>query len=82
MTIKKFKFTLPATLADAITKKDQEQLDSHSNLMRSAGLKYHGDEKKFEDLMGYGKSIGKDIGILSEEEVAEVIREKRRQTRA
>lgn len=32
--------------------------------------------------MGYGKSIGKDIGILSEEEVAEVIREKRRQTRA
>ena len=82
MTTKTFNVSFPAPLADAIDKKAKEQFGSRSDFLRFAAQKYLREEQEFEELMSYGKEVGKEVGFRSETEVAEDIRAKRRQTRA
>ena len=81
MATKTFNISFPAPLAKAIDKKASEQFGSRSDFLRFAAQKYLREEREFEELMNYGKKIGKEIGIRTETEVAENIRSKRRQHR-
>ncbi|HUC87726.1 MAG TPA: ribbon-helix-helix domain-containing protein [Candidatus Binatia bacterium] len=82
MPTKTFNVSFPAPLADAIDRKAKEQFGSRSDFLRIAAQKSLREEQEFEELMSYGKKIGKDIGIRTETEVAKSITAKRRQARA
>ena len=82
MTTKTFNVSFPKPLADAIDEKAKEQFGSRSDFLRFVAQKYLREEQEFEELMRYGKKIGKEIGVRTETEVAESIRTKRRQFRA
>jgi metal-responsive CopG/Arc/MetJ family transcriptional regulator len=82
MATKTFNISFPVTLADAIDKKANEEFGSRSDFLRFAAQKYLREEQEFEELMNYGKKIGKEVGVQTETEVAEGIRAKRRQNRA
>lgn len=82
MATKTFNISFPEPLADAIDKKAKEQFGSRSDFLRFAAQKYLRDEQEFEELMNYGKKLGQEIGLKTEESVAEQISATRRQNRA
>ncbi|KKU20211.1 MAG: Toxin-antitoxin system, antitoxin component, ribbon-helix-helix domain protein [Candidatus Saccharibacteria bacterium GW2011_GWA2_46_10] len=82
MSVKTFNISFPAALADQIDKKAKEQFGSRSDFLRYAALKYLREEQEFEELMAYGKQIGKEIGYKSEKAVARDISARRNQKRS
>ncbi len=82
MATKTFNISFPEPLADAIDKKAKEQFGSRSDFLRFAAQKYLREEQEFEGVMSYGKKIGQEIGLKTEEAVAKDISAKRHQNRA
>ncbi len=79
MATKTFNVSFPKELADLIDKKTAEQFGSRSDFLRAAALRYLREEKQWEELMAYGKELGKKVGYQSEEEVAAHFTNERRE---
>jgi metal-responsive CopG/Arc/MetJ family transcriptional regulator len=78
MSAKTFNVSFPKELADLIDQKAKEQFATRSDLLRSAALRYLRDEQEFQEMMKYGKQVGKATGNKSEEAVAAKITADRR----
>jgi len=70
MAVKTFNVSFPEELADLVDKKAKQQFGSRSDLLRYAAAKYLREEQEFEELMRYGKELGKKVGYQSEKAVA------------
>jgi len=81
MATKTFNVSFPKQLADTIDQKAKEQFGSRSDFLRFAAMKYLREEQEFEELLRYGKQIGKKVGHQPEEAVAETIRARRQSRR-
>lgn len=79
MSTKTFNVSFPKELADLIDKKAKQQFGSRSDLLRYAAVRYLREEQEFEELMAYGKEIGKTATHQAEAEVAAYITAERRQ---
>jgi metal-responsive CopG/Arc/MetJ family transcriptional regulator len=77
-SIKTFNISFPAGLADQVDQKAKEQFGSRSDFLRYAALKYLREEQELEELLVYGKQIGKTAKHRTEEELADYFTEKRR----
>jgi len=82
MSVKTFNISFPTALADQVDSKAKEQFGSRSDFLRYAALKYLREEQEFEELMLYGKQIGKKAGYKPEAEVAKNISQRRAQQRS
>lgn len=81
MTVKTFNVSFPEELADLIDEKAKQQFGSRSDLLRYAAVKYLRDEQEFEEIMRYGKELGKAVSDRPEESVAKTITKQRRSYR-
>ncbi|MGI0059693.1 MAG: ribbon-helix-helix domain-containing protein [Nitrosotalea sp.] len=77
MTVKTFNVSFPKDLADQIDQKAKQQFGSRSDFLRYAAVRYLREEQEFEELMRYGKELGKKASYQSEEAVAKDITEQR-----
>ena len=78
MAVKTFNVSFPKELADQIDEVAARQFGSRSDFLRTAALKYLREEQEFQELMRYGKELGKTVGFQSEEEVADYFTQQRR----
>jgi len=81
MSVKTFNVSFPTALANQVDSKAKEQFGSRSDFLRFAALKYLREEQEFEELMSYGKQIGKKASYKSEKNVARSISQRRKQKR-
>jgi metal-responsive CopG/Arc/MetJ family transcriptional regulator len=81
MSVKTFNISFPEDLADLIDEKAKKQFGSRSDLLRYAAVKYLKDEDELEEIMIYGKELGKKTSYQSEKAVARSITEQRRSYR-
>jgi Arc/MetJ-type ribon-helix-helix transcriptional regulator len=79
---KTFNISFPQELADQIDKKAKEQYGSRSDFLRFAAVKLLREEREFEELMRYGKTVGRSSKLGSEEAVAKYITNERRKRSA
>ncbi len=78
MTVKTFNVSFPEELADLVDEKAKQQFGSRSDLLRYAAVKYLREEQEFEEIIQYGKKLGKKAGYQSEKAVATTITNQRR----
>ncbi|MHB1865505.1 MAG: ribbon-helix-helix domain-containing protein [Candidatus Saccharimonadales bacterium] len=81
MSVKTFNISFPEDLADLIDLKAKQQFGSRSDMLRYAAVKYLKDEDELEELMSYGKELGKKTSNQSKKAVARSITEQRRSYR-
>jgi metal-responsive CopG/Arc/MetJ family transcriptional regulator len=79
MSVKTFNVSFPRQLADEIDKATQAQFGSRSDFLRAAAIKYLREEREWEELLVYGKEIGKATGYQTEAAVAADITAQRRE---
>ena len=68
---------LPKQLIKKADKVAKEEYKNRSELMREALRVYLKRKEDWEDIFAYGKSVGKKMGIKSEEDVNRIVHEYR-----
>ena len=80
MSTQTFNVSFPKELLKQVDQVAREQFGSRSDLLRFAALKYIREQEQWKDMMVYGKQLGKQAGLQSEEEVAAEFTADRRKT--
>lgn len=68
---------LPKDLVKKVDERARKEYKNRSELMREALRIYLADRQEWEDLLDYGKKVGKKMGIKSEEDVNKIVYEHR-----
>lgn len=68
---------LPKDLVKKVDERAKKEYKNRSELMREALRIYLADRQEWEDLLDYGKKVGKAMGIKSEEDVNKIVYEYR-----
>ena len=66
---------LPKDLVKKVDERAKKEYKNRSELMREALRIYLTDRQEWEDLLEYGKTVGKKMGIKSEEDVNKIVYE-------
>ncbi len=66
---------LPKDLVKKVDERAKKEYKNRSELMREALRIYLTDRQEWEDLLKYGKKVGKRMGIKSEEDVNKIVYE-------
>lgn len=77
MQIQTFNISLPRDLVIKADLVAQKEYRNRSELIKEALMKYLRDKGVWDELFAYGKKIGKKMGIKSEDEVYNLVREYR-----
>ena len=64
---------LPKDLVKKVDERAKKEYKNRSELMREALRIYLTDRQEWEDLLEYGKKIGKKMGIKNEEDVNKIV---------
>lgn len=68
---------LPRDLVKKVDERARKEYKNRSELMREALRIYLTDRQEWEDLLDYGKKVGKKMGIKSEEDINKIVYEHR-----
>lgn len=66
---------LPKELVKEVDKRAKKEYRNRSELIREALRSYLTKKQEWEDLLSYGKKVGKKMGIKSEEDVNKIVYE-------
>ncbi|MEK7092194.1 MAG: ribbon-helix-helix domain-containing protein [Patescibacteria group bacterium] len=73
---------LPRDLVKKVDERARKEYKNRSELMREALRIYLTERAQWEDLLEYGKKIGKKVGIKSEKDVDKIVYEYRHARKA
>ena len=68
---------LPKDLVKKVDNRAKKEYKNRSELIREVLRVYLDDRKEWEDLLAYGKKVGKKMGIKSEDDVNKIVYEYR-----
>lgn len=77
MNTQTLNIALPKDLVKKVDAQAKKEYRNRSELIREALRVYLADKQKWEDLLAYGKQVGKKMGIKSEEDVNRIVAEYR-----
>ncbi len=75
MNIRTLNIALPEDLVKKVDELAKKEYRNRSELIREALRVYLSDKKEWNDLLDYGKKVGKKMGIKSEEDVNKIVYE-------
>lgn len=83
MSSKTLNIVLPEELVKQADKVAKAESRNRSELIREALRQYikKTEQEEWEDLLRYGRAKGRELGIKSEEDVAKIVRDFRRENR-
>ncbi len=73
---------LPKELVKRVDQRAKKDYKNRSELIREALRVYLTEEAEWDDLLAYGKRVGKKMGIKSEEDVNKIVKEYRHERKA
>ncbi|MBI2032188.1 MAG: ribbon-helix-helix protein, CopG family [Candidatus Levybacteria bacterium] len=77
MNTQTFNISLPKELVSKIDRQAKREYKNRSELIRDLLQKYLRDKEEWDDLLNYGKKVGKKMGIKNEEDVDRIVHEYR-----
>ncbi len=77
MQTKTLNIALPRELIKEVDKRAKKEYRNRSELIREALRSYLEKKQEWDDLLAYGKTVGKKMGIKSEEDVNKIVWEYR-----
>ena len=77
MNTQTLNIALPEELVKKVDEIARKEFRNRSELIREALRAYIRNSEKWEELFTYGKSVGKQMGIKSEEQVNQIVAEYR-----
>ena len=75
MQTQTFNIALPKDLVKIVDQVAKKEYRNRSELIREALRIYLADRQEWNDLLDYGKTVGKKMGIKSEEDVNKIVYE-------
>lgn len=75
MSTQTFNISLPKDLVKKVDKLAKKEYRNRSELIRQALRVYMQDKEEWNDLLDYGKKVGRRMGIKSEEDVYKIVDE-------
>ena len=75
MNTQTLNIALPKDLVKKVDELAKKEYRNRSELIREALRVYISDKKEWNDLLDYGKKVGKKMGIKSEEDVNKIVYE-------
>jgi metal-responsive CopG/Arc/MetJ family transcriptional regulator len=76
MTVKTFNLSLPQALVEALDKRAKSEYSSRSDYVRKAIVNQMRTEEALDDLFARTNAMGATQGIVSEQQVYDIIAEK------
>jgi len=77
MSVQTLNISLPKELVKKVDTQAKKEYRNRSDLIRQALRVYMGNRQEWDDLLAYGKKIGKKMGIKSEDDVNRIVEEYR-----
>ena len=77
MNTQTLNIALPDDLVKKVDSLAKKEFRNRSELIREALRSYINNKAKWENIFTYGKSVGKKLGIKSEEDVNKIVEEYR-----
>lgn len=75
MNTQTLNIALPKDLVKKVDELAKKEYRNRSELIREALRVYLSDKKEWNDLLDYGKKVGKKMGIKNEEDVNKIVYE-------
>jgi len=75
MNTQTLNIALPKDLVKKVDELAKKEYRNRSELIREALRVYISDKKEWNDILDYGKKVGKKMGIKSEEDVNKIVYE-------
>lgn len=75
MNTQTLNIALPKDLVKKVDELAKKEYRNRSELIREALRVYLSDKKEWNDILNYGKKIGKKMGIKNEEDVNKIVYE-------
>lgn len=75
MNTQTLNISLPKDLVKKVDELAKKEYRNRSELIREALRVYLSDKKEWNDLLDYGKKVGKKMGIKNEEDVNKIVYE-------
>ena len=73
MNTQTLNIALPEDLVKKVDNLAKKEFRNRSELIREALRSYISNKEKWEELFSYGKSMGKKLNIISEEDVNKIV---------